>query len=236
MKSAYETYSKIMDEMNTALKKNNTKSDVQKENWVSQEEIQQVYEKNYNNTIDLFVSKRKNITQIDWDKILETIILALYVLQPPRRILDYNSCIIVKKLPKELDKNINYYDLSTDTFYFSNYKTSHTYKTQSFKAPPKLATLLECYSKIHPIKFSKEQVGQPLLCKFDGTVFDKSYSITRLLNRIFKREIGKRISVNMLRSIFLTDTFGPKVAQLQDITTQMGTSQNMATSQYIKTD
>jgi hypothetical protein len=236
MHSMFEMYSKIMDEMNTALKKNNTKSDVQKDNWVSQEEIQQVFEKLSNETVDKFCSKRKHVTELDWEKIIETVILALYVLQPPRRILDYNSMIIVKKLPKELDKNINYYDLSTDTFYFSNYKTSRTYKTQSFKAPSKLATILECYSKIHPIKFTKEQIGLPLLCKYNGSMFDKSYSITRILNRIFKRELGKKISVNMLRSIFLTDKFGPKVTQLQDIATAMGTSSDMISHQYVKID
>jgi hypothetical protein len=191
MHSMFEVYSKIMDEMNTVLKKNNTKSEVQKDNWVSQEEIQQVFEKLSNETVDKFCSKRKHVTELDWEKILETVILALYVLQPPRRILDYNSMIIVKKLPKEMDKNINYYDLSTDTFFINNYKTSRTYKTQSFKAPSKLATLLECYTKLHPLKFSREQIGLPLLCKYNGSMFDKSYSITRILNKIFKRQLWK---------------------------------------------
>jgi hypothetical protein len=67
-------------------------------------------------------------------------------------------------------------------------------------------------------------------------MFDKSYSITRILNRIFKRELGKKISVNLLRSIFLTDTFGPKVTQLQDIATAMGTSSDMVSNQYVKID
>lgn len=236
MKSAFETYTNIMNDYNATLKKNNTKSDVQKDNWVSQAEIEQVFEKLSTNTLDLFCSKRKNITEIDWDKILETVILSLLILQPPRRILDYNSCIIVRKLPKVLNKDINYYDISTDTFYFNNYKTSKTYKTQSFKAPPKLATLLECYSKIHPVKFSKDQIGLPLLCRFDGTVFEKSYSITRILNRIFKRELGKRISVNLLRNIFLTDKFGPKVSELSDTATAMGTSSSTIQDNYIKID
>ena len=236
MKSAFETYTKIMNDFNETLKKNNTKSEVQKDNWVSQAEIEQVFEKLSNNSLELFCSKRKNITELDWEKILETVILSLYVLQPPRRILDYNSCVIVRKIPKVLNKDINYYDLSSDTFFINNYKTSRTYKTQSFKAPPKLATLLECYSKIHPVKFSKEQIGQPLLCIYDGTVFDKSYSITRLLNKIFKRELGKRISVNLLRNIFLTDKFGPKVSELQDTATAMGTSSQTVGNHYIKID
>ena len=54
MHSMFEVYSKIMDEMNTNLKKNNTKSEVQKDNWVSQEEIQKVFEKLSNETVDKF--------------------------------------------------------------------------------------------------------------------------------------------------------------------------------------
>lgn len=236
MKSAYETYSKLLDEYNASLKTNNTKSVTQKANWASQAEIEQVYKNLLDKSVELLCSKKKNITELDWDRILEVIVLALYVLQPPRRILDYNSCIIVKKMPKILDTSINYYDISSDTFYFSNYKTAGTYKTQIIKAPEKLATLLECYVKVHPKKFSRDVSGLQLLCKFDGSPFDGGYSITRILNRIFKRELGKRISVNLLRNIFLTDKFGPKISELGQTATAMGTSNSTVENNYIKID
>lgn len=235
MSSVLEKYTTIMNDMNTALKKNNTKSVVQKENWCTQEQIEGVYKTLLDSNIDLFVSKKKIGSEIEWDKVLEVVILALYVLQAPRRILDYTAMYIVKKMPKEIDQSINYYDLSSDTFYFNNYKTAGTYKTQSFKAPSKLATLLESYVKIHPVKLTA--TGKiPMLCKFNGSLFEKTYAITKILNRVFKRDLGKRVSVNLLRNIYLTTKFGPKVAELSDTASKMGTSSNTIENQYIKID
>ena len=233
MKSMYETYTKIMDDMNSSLKINNTKSQKQTDNWVSQDNIIEVYNKVSNQNIDLFCSKRKHIGEADWTKITETLLLSLYILQPPRRILDYSCMYIVKQLPRELDRSINYYDLSRDSFVFNNYKTSGTYNMQINKAPEKLATLIECYVKIHPIKLvSSGKI--PLICNFAGEPYTKTYYITKMLNRIFKRELGKTISVNMLRNIFLTDKFSPSISELNNIATAMGTSSQMAQNQYIK--
>lgn len=235
LKNLFEIYSKIMDEFNTSLKKNNTKSVQQQENWCTQEAIEGVYKKLLDEYVEYFVRKNKSFTETEWDKILEVVILGLYTLQPPRRILDYTAMYIVKKMPKEIDQSINYYDVSTDMFHYNTYKTSGTYKTQSFKAPEKLATLLDCYVKVHPNKLTSSN-KIPLLCKLDGSVFEKSYAITRILNRIFKRELGKRVSVNLLRNIYLTSKFGPKVAELSDTASQMGTSSNTIENNYIKID
>ena len=235
MKSMYETYTKIMDDMNSKLKINNIKSQKQIDNWASQEDIINVYNKLSNETLDLFCSKRKHLGEADWTKITETLLLSLYVLQPPRRILDYSCMYIVKVLPKVLDKSLNYYDLSRDSFVFNNYKTSGTYNTQMFKAPDKLATLIECYIKIHPLKL-KAGGFIPLLCSYTGEPYAKTYYITKMLNKVFKRELGKVISVNMLRNIFLTDKFGPKVAELSSTANAMGTSSAMVQNQYIKID
>jgi hypothetical protein len=235
LKNLFEIYSKIMDEFNTSLKKNNTKSVQQQENWCTQEAIEGVYKKLLDEYVEYFVRKNKSFTETEWDKILEVVILGLYTLQPPRRILDYTAMYIVKKMPKEIDQSVNYYDLSTDMFHYNTYKTSGTYKTQSFKAPEKLATLLDCYVKVHPNKLTSSN-KIPLLCKLDGSVFEKSYAITRILNRIFKRELGKRVSVNLLRNIYLTSKFGPKVAELSNTASQMGTSSSTISDNYIKID
>jgi asparagine synthetase B (glutamine-hydrolysing) len=94
------------------LKKNNTKSVQQQENWCTQENIEGVYKKLLDEYVEYFVRKNKSFTEAEWDKILEVVILGLYTLQPPRRILDYTAMYIVKKMPKEIDQSINYYDQS----------------------------------------------------------------------------------------------------------------------------
>ena len=235
MKSMYEKYSRLLEQYNRELKNNNTKSEAQKDNWISQEEVHTVYNKLYEDVEPILCSKKSTITEIDWSRITELIILSLFVLQSPRRILDYMIMYIVKKLPKSMNREINYMDISTRVMYFNNYKTSNTYKTQEVDISDKLYSLINCYIKLHPLKLTATTYI-PLLCDYEGNPFNTSNQITKILNKIFMRYAGKRISVNLLRNIFLTDMFGSKITQLENIATQMGTSANMATSQYIKTD
>ena len=235
MKNMLAAYTEIMNQFNAALKVNNNKSQKQVANWVEQDEIDAVYKKVFDENIDLFCSKKNSITELDWNRITETILLALLILQPPRRILDYTAMVIVKSLPVVIDKAVNYYDLSTDVFVFNNYKTAGTYNSQVFKAPSKLATLLECYAKIHVVSLVRNG-SIPMLCVFSGEPYTKSYSITRILNRIFKRELDVKISVSMLRNVYLTSKFGPQVASLANTAAAMGTSSSTIQNNYIKID
>ena len=227
-------YTKIMDKFNLALKINTTKSPKQTANWATQNEINEVFNTLRTNTLALFQSKKKHMSESDWSQITNTIVLALYVLQPPRRILDYSAMVIVKSLPKILDQALNYYELSSHKFIFQNYKTAGTYSTQITVAPEDLATLLEAYVKIHPMALTK--VGIPLICKLDGTSYPKTYSITKILNKIFKYALGKQISVSMLRNIYLTSRFAPASKDQKDTATAMGTSVGMLQNQYVKLD
>ena len=58
----------------------------------------------------------------------------------------------------------------------------------------------------------------------------KSQDITRLLNKIF----GKNIGSSMLRNLYLTNKYGDMVEELKKDTTDMGTSVDTALSTYIK--
>jgi hypothetical protein len=235
MKAMYEKYSKLLEHYNIELKNNNSKSDVQKENWISQEEVYMVYNQLYETVEPLLCSKKSNITEIDFVKITELIVLSLFVLQPPRRILDYLIMYVVKKTPRELDKTINYFDISKRLFLFNNYKTSTTYNTQEVAITDRLYSILQCYLKIHPLKLTVS-TKIPLLCDYQGNAFSTGNQITRILNKIFIRYTGKKISVNMLRSIFLTNKFKPQMDDLDTTAHDMGTSSNMIQTNYVKND
>jgi hypothetical protein len=235
MKTMYEKYSKLLEQYNQELKNNNTKSEAQKENWISQEDVHNVYNQLYADVEPIICRKKSNITELDWSKITELIILSLFVLQPPRRILDYMIMYIVKKLPKNINREINYMDISTRVIYFNNYKTSGTYKTQELNISDKLYTLINCYIKLHPLKLTAT-THIPLLCDYDGNPFTSSSQITKILNKIFIRYAGKKISINLLRNIFLTDKFKPQMNELENIAIQMGTSPGMIQNTYIKND
>lgn len=235
MKSMYDKYSKLLEHYNHEMKNNNTKSETQKDNWITQEEVYTAYNRLYEEVYPILCHKKKSITELDFGKITELIILSLFVLQPPRRILDYMIMYIVKKLPKQMDTEINYLSLSTNTFYFNNYKTSGTYKTQEVPVSDRLQEILECYIKIHPLKITAK-TGIPLLCNYEGNPFSTSNQITKILNKIFMRYTGKKISINLLRNIFLTDKFKPQMDELDTTAYDMGTSADMVKNVYVKMD
>jgi len=235
MRTMYETYSKLLEKYNTELKTNNYKSEKQKDNWIDQAEVIKVYDDLHKNVYPILFEKKKSITENKFNNITQLILLSLFVLQQPRRLLDYMSMVMVNTIPKEMDKSLNYYDITNGIFYFNNYKTSGTYKTQEVKACDRLRELLRYYIMVHPTKLTfKNKIW--LLCKYDGTPFTNVSSLTRILNKIFMTSVGKQISSNLLRSIYLTDTFKPEMDKLESVSYNMGTSPDMVKNVYVKKD
>ena len=133
--------------------------------------------------------------------------------------LDYTQMIVVPSYDENMDKAFNYFDLKNKMFHFCNYKTKGTYKTQNVPVSDKLYTLLKKYRK-----------SGLLLQNNDKAL--TSPDITRVLNKIF----DKKVSVNMLRNIFLSSKFGNESKELSQDVADMGTSVNSAMHQYIKQD
>jgi hypothetical protein len=231
----YDKYSKLLEQYNTELKTNNYKSETQKDNWIDQDEVVKVYEKLYEEVYPILCNPKKNITEKDFNNITQLILLSLFVLNAPRRLLDYLSMVIVKKLPKEMDKSLNYYDITNGIFYFNNYKTSGTYNTQSVEVNDRLQEILKCYINIHPEKLTaKNQIF--LLCNYDGSKINNVSTLTRILNKIFMNAVNKKVSSNLLRNIYLTDTFKPQNDKLNNTAYNMGTSSSTIQNIYIKND
>jgi hypothetical protein len=235
MKSMYDKYSKLLEEYNTELKTNNYKSETQKDNWIDQESVVKVYEKLYEDVYPILCNKKNNITEKDFNKITQLILLSLFVLNAPRRLLDYLSMVVVKKVSKDMDKSLNYYDITNGIFYFNNYKTASTYNTQEVEVNDRLHELLKCYVNIHPEKLTaKNQIY--LLCNYDGSKINNVSTLTRIFNNIFMKSVGKRISSNLLRNIYLTNEFKPQNDKLNDTAYNMGTSSSTIQNIYIKND
>jgi hypothetical protein len=243
MKSMYDKYSKLLEEYNTELKTNNYKSETQKDNWIDQDEVVKVYEKLYEDVYPILcnpkdtrsVNKKNNITEKDFNKITQLILLSLFVVQQPRRLLDYLNMVVVKKVSKDMDNSLNYYDITNSKMYFNNYKTASTYNTQEVDVPEKLQQLLKCYVNIHPEKLtSKNKIY--LLCNYDGSKINNVSTLTRILNKIFMNACGKRISSNLLRNIYLTNEFKPQISKLETTAYNMGTSPDMIKNVYVKQD
>jgi len=236
-KKLYNEYYSLLVDSNKELKNNTEKSEKQNNNWISQIEVNDVYKKLYTEAEPLLLENRKkDASDKDWNIILNWFVLGLYCEQAPRRNLDYLLMYIVKSFSPDFDKQYNYYSLDDCTFHYFNFKTQHTYKLQEIKANDNIVSNIKKYILNHPlrkqIKKIKNNVLIPLLVHSNGEIFEGKDSITRILNRIFNKNIG----VSLLRAIFLTDKFKESNKEKEELTKQMGTSVNTADNNYIKLD
>ena len=230
-KKLYDKFYKMLLKINAELKNNTTKSEKQKENWISQEEVI----KKYNELAEVIaeIKGRRRISEEKYTQLLNAVVLGLYCLQPPRRNKDYTNCFVVKKVPGDTERN--YLDIKEWEWVFNNYKTKKTYKQVKLDVPDELEDLLKVYFQYHP--FAKEMKKKsfdpvPLLMTQDGKVIDTSTEMTRMLNKIF----GKKIGSSLLRNIFLTDKYKDTKEELEEDAKAMGTSSSTANTNYIKTE
>jgi len=221
-------YDKMM-ELNKDLKVNNTKSDVQTENWISQDKVKEIFNE-YSVKVEPLL-KLKKVNEKEWDDILDYVVLSLYVLNEPRRNKDYQVMRVIKS-SRDLSedyKNFNYYLPLNSKFLFYNYKTKGTYQLQEINVNDLLQNILIQYLKLHPLKKEKNFY---LLVDYNGEELKQVNSITRILNRIFDKKIG----VSMLRNIYLTDKFQKPLEILKETAHNMGTSSGTIQNNYVKID
>lgn len=234
MKKLYDKYYVHLDGYNKSLSKNNEKSETQKANWITQDEVKETYEKMSEEVKPLL--EQKKLSPSEYEKLIRWVVLSLYVLQKPRRNADYQKCVIVNSLKKDsaLGDSVNYLVLGDSKWIFTNYKTKGTYKNQEVDISPEMMGVIRSYIKFHPLgkELKKKSGVVPFLTDFEGRTFDSVNAITRMLNKVF----GKKIGVSMLRNIYLTDKYGDQLKELQETSKEMGTSASTIQNTYVKTD
>jgi hypothetical protein len=128
----------------------------------------------------------------------------------------------------DTNKDFNYIDINDSKFIFNNFKTAGTYKTQIIDIPDNLMSVIKLY--LTKRKGVKSKL--PFLVNFKGEPLTTSSQMTRILNKIF----NKKVSVSMLRNMFLTNKYKDINKEKIDDATAMGTSSSNADNQYIKLD
>lgn len=231
----YKLWTTKMNSLVDEIKKkpSDVKSDKQKENWMNWDEVKEVYSK-LEEEVNKFINN-KQINDAQYNKLLEYMILSLFVLQPPRRNADYQKMNIVKEYSNVLPKDENYLIYDTNEFYFNNYKTKGTYNQQIIKFDDKLKDVIVKYLKFHPLIKGKKLAklsNFTFLVYNDGKPLDKVNSITNILNKVFDKKIG----ASMLRNIYLTNKYADVKEEQKEDATKMGNSVNEQTKTYIKVD
>jgi len=211
-------YEKMM-KLNKELQDNTDKTPKEENNWLTQEEINEKFNDLYK-IVDEINNKRK-LKAGQYDKLLDCLILGLYVTMPPRRNLDYVKMVVGEDTG---DKDFNFYH--NGVMYFNKYKTSKTYNQQTADVPEKLTKIIKLYLKFKP------KDSNWFLINNKGKNIDTSVSMTRRLQNIF----GRKISSSMLRKIYLTDKYGDSAEGLKEDASKMATSVSTINNNYIKKD
>lgn len=195
---------KDADVMKAELEKQE-RTDKQKENWMEWENIVNHFNLLYKRTFPLL--KKEKLNRNEMEEVVDLILLACYVLIPPRRSQDYANL----KVRNYDEKTDNY--LNKGRFFFNKYKTQKFYGKQDVLLPPKLKTLISKWMTKHDNDYLLfDKMERPLT----------NVKITNRLNRIF----GKKISSSMLRHIYLSNKFkdAPSLKQMEALAEDMGHS------------
>ena len=216
------------------------KSLKQSNNWIDYKKLYDTY-KYYRKLITLNkIRKKKELNKKDYKLLLKFIILSLFLSDPrnnpPRRAGDYANMMIVKENPNNKDfnyiiknnKNVN----PNNKFIFNKYKTAKTYGTQTYQIGRLLNNDLNLWLKFNKSnKYLLHNTNNP--DKPLGT-----NNLTKILTSIFVSKYKKKISVNMIRSITLTEIYKdmPNLKSLDEIASKMGHSVNEALVNYVKKD
>ena len=208
-KTLLNYYGKMMkDAMNEArtYENSNTKTERQEENWIDWEDVLKRYEK-LNRYVDGLLDEdtKKEIMRDKnaREKVARVMLLSLYVLIPPRRTLDYFEMYVDDA---DDDKQKNYYDREKNEFVFNNYKTAKHGGQDRIKVPDDLKSVLERHIEFYDIK-----KGEKLLRMSMGSPPTSIAWIGNHLNILF----GKKISVSMLRHIYLTGKYGDNLDEMK---------------------
>lgn len=204
--------SQMMDDIQkyNAHQREQKKTEKQEHAWVPQEQVKRTHRELQDKV--LYLSKKSSWTDKERDLFQSYLILSLYVLNPPRR-LEY---IDMKMTLPNKDDKVDYNYIKGRKFYFTKYKTSKNYGTQVVDINPKLYTIIRKWKLMNPNQ-------EWLLCSADGKKFTAPM-ITQRLNKIF----GKKISVNMLRHIYISDDVLkslPPLKELDETANAMGHNQ-----------
>ena len=130
------------------------------------------------------------------------------------------------------DDKYNYLDMKKGQFVFNNYKTQGKYNKVIVPIENDLMQVIELYLNNHPekSKLKNKNYNVHFLKTLYNESIEKSQDITRILNKIF----GKNIGSSMLRNMYLSNKYSNVIEELKDDVADMSTSLGTALNNYIK--
>lgn len=234
-------YIQKIKEYNTIIKSKyakQEKSDKQEKNWVEWTKLVKFYKKYRRKVRRLRLTKLKKLSYNQFLLVQNMVLLSCYfsdfILNPPRRNI-YASLLIhydnKKKDENKLDEKKNYLLIQSSRikyFVFNDYKTVKNYGSMKLKINKLLNNDINLY-----LRFNKTKFFMPSKKKDRAMT---SEELTKRLQEIFKQNLNKNISSQMIRQILMSyihkDT--PKTEFLETLSKRMGHSLLTGLKKYTK--
>lgn len=202
-------------------KQQKTKS--QDENWASMKELRKVMNKYKADIMERELLTKPELNRKQFDLVQKWVVANLFLddENPPTR-LDYAPMKVIKeedfqKLSDEEKDDANYLVLKSRNkkyFHFGEYKTAKKYGANVIPVGKKLNSVLNIWLRINPTdSLLLNSQGKPQTANGLGKYITKVFEPT-----------GKKIGVNMLRHIFITEKFEPQLDEKQEVAKKMGHS------------
>jgi len=190
-----EEMTKLAEESEERVKRQKL-SDKQRQNWVSYEQLIKLTEKLFDEIKKEEILKKEKLTRGEYTLLQDYILLRLYLTFTWRN--DFADMKIIKSERQDDNKN-NFLLLKKgvpDKFILNQYKTDSKYGKKSVKIPQSLAKVIKKF-----LKFNKSGY---FLTLQDGIRPINSNGITKALNRLFEKHLGKTIGSSLLRHIIIS--------------------------------
>jgi len=228
-----EKYSDYRDELNKKYEDDSAKgtwSEKQGKNVITMEELHQVISDIGN---ELKAMKLKDLDRLNTRQrsLLQVyMILNVHSVAPMRN--DLAGMKIIKKrqynkLSDEDKKETNYLVLEKNNMFFclNDYKTNRKFKEKCIELSPELKKVMRFYLRFNDSEY--------LLTRNDGTPMSRN-AISQVLIKTFKKRLGKSVSTNLLRKIYLSHKYSNVKEELEKDADMMMHSTHTAMSKYIK--
>ncbi len=193
-----ERYTKEMIELANQSNENyrrQEKTEKQKENWIEYEDLVRLANEMLSRLKKHSILTKEELTRAEYNLLQEYILLRFYLSFPLRN--DLADVRIIDSKEKD-DKKDNFLLVDEDniSLILNDYKTAKTFGSQEYKIDKKFSKIIRIFLKHNKSGF--------FITKSNRTEAITPNGITKLLNRLFKREVDKTISTSMIRHITAT--------------------------------
>ena len=190
-----EKYTKEMIELANQSNENyrrQEKTEKQKENWVNYEDLVRLANEMLGRLKKHSILSKEELTRAEYNLLQEYIVLRFYLSFPLRNDLA-DVRIISDKSEDDKKDNFLLVDGENISLILNDYKTAKTFGPQEYNIDKKFSKIIRIFLKHNKSGF--------FITKSNRTEAITPNGITKLLNRLFKRELDKTISTSMIRHI-----------------------------------